>query len=329
MFRNLLENARMVFLEVTNYCNFRCNFCPQGISTRPSEHMETEIAQNLIKQLYEAGYENDLYFHLLGEPLLHPHIFEILEFASKRIPRVILFTNGSLLTKNNIESIFDACPYELMISMQTVDEESFKLRRSSLSWDQYVSRIRNAVHYKLTHNTPTLLRISVGMRKEESIYPHDDYFPHISPSSLRANVLQLFSGIQGLDSNQVQKLLNSERIPFNGKLEFASGLYVSIKPVGNWRRMYRDEKVERGYCPHAGTEFGILSNGNIVFCHLDYDGKTAFANVRDRELRYTLENPKIQQEIIQFCAEGIVPKGCQYCIVPYKFSSFARENEIS
>ena len=321
MSKNLLENARMVFLEVTNYCNFRCNFCPQGISKRPPEHMDTELAKNLIKQLYEAGYENNLYFHLLGGPLLHPDIFEIVEFAAKRIPRAILFTNGSLLTKNNIESIFDACPYELMISMQLVDEQSFKLRCSSMSWNRYISGIRNAVQYKLTHNTPTLLRMSVGMRKEDSIYPQDDYFPRVSPSSLRANMLELFSDIPSLDSQQVQELLNSVEIPFKGgHLELALGVSVSIKPMGNWRRIYRDEKVEKGSCPHVGKEFGILSNGNIVLCHLDYDGKTTFANVRDGELKYILHNPKIQQVITQFSTKGIVPKNCQYCNVPHKFS---------
>lgn len=97
MSKSLLEDAKRVFLEVTNYYNFRCHFCPQGISIRPPEHMDTELVKNLIEQLYEAGYENNLYFHLLGEPLLHPDIFEIMEFASKQIPRAILFMNGSLL----------------------------------------------------------------------------------------------------------------------------------------------------------------------------------------------------------------------------------------
>lgn len=282
--------------------------------------MDSDLARNLIKQLCDSGYENNLYFHLLGEPLLHPDIFEIVEFASKRVSRAILFTNGSLLTDSNIESVFDACPYELMISMQLSDERSFNLRGSSMSWDQYISRIRNAVQYKMTNNSPTLLRISVGMRKEDSAYPHDDYFPRISPPRLRANMLELFSDIPSLDSQHAEKLLNSIEIPFKGRLELATGVSVTIKPMGNWRRIYRDVKVEKGFCPHVGKEFGILSNGNIVFCHLDYDGKTTFANARDDKLPRILRNPKIQKEITQFCTQGIVPKGCQHCSVPLKYS---------
>lgn len=314
---DLMKDAKMVFLEVTNYCNFSCCFCPQGISKRPPEHMDAEHARDLIIQLHEMGYQNDLYFHILGEPLLHPDIFGILELASKLMKRAMLFTNGSLLSRKNIESIFNAHPYELMVSMQLVDERSYRLRGSSISWERYVSGIRDAVQFKLTHNTPTLLRVSVGTRKEDAIYPQDDYFPRISPSNLRGGILQLFSGIPSLDSRHVQRILDSTEIPFEGRLEMAPGISLTIKPVGNWRRIYRRERVLKGYCPHVGKEFGVLSNGNVVLCHLDYDGKTTFDNSMDGKLRRMLQNGKIQQEIDQFQAKGIVPNGCQYCNVPY------------
>lgn len=317
--KNLLESASAVFLEVTNHCNFRCHFCPQEISKRSREHMNTELAKNLIQQLHDASYRNNLYFHILGEPLLHPDMFEILRFASKRNPRSILFTNGSLFTKNNIESVFEACPYELMISMQLVDEQTFSLRGSSMSWSQYVSRIRNTVHYKLAHSTPTLLRISVGIKKEDSLYPQNDYFPRVSSSDLRTNVIQLFSDIPSIDSKHARELLNSVEIPFTGKLELAPGVSVSIKQIGNWRRLYNDQKVEKGFCPHFGKEFGILSNSRLVYCHLDYDGKTAFADARCEELRDIFQRSVLQKEIEGFLNEGTVPKGCQHCIVPTKW----------
>jgi len=320
MLGSSMEEAKLVFLEITNYCNFRCSFCPHAISTRQPEHMDTELAKDLIGQLHEIGYRDNLYFHLLGEPFLHLDIFEIVKFASKRFPRSILFTNGSLLTEKNIESAFAACPFELMVSMQLIDEESFELRGSSMRWAQYAARIRNAVHYKLTHNTSTLLRVSVGMRKENAIHPEDDYFPHVSHADLRAKILGLFSAVPSLDSQHLHELLASVEIPFEGRLELAPGVSVSMKAMGNWRRIYRQEKVEKGYCPYVGKEFGVLSNGNIVFCHLDYDGKTAFANARDGELQHLLQDSRVEQEIVRFREEGIAPKGCQYCSVPRRYS---------
>ena len=316
---DLLKQSERVFMEVTNYCNFRCAFCPQAISSRIPQHMDITLAKNLVQQLYEAGYKNSLYFHLLGEPLLYPYLFDLIKYTTDRIPRSILFTNGSLLTNHIIRSIFDSEPYELMISVQTVDEEAFEGRGTAVGWSQYVSRIHETVNYRLAHDTPTQLRISVGMRKEDSPYPEDGYFPQVTPSSLREKVLKLLADIPGLYANSLERLRSTE-IPFSGKLELASGISISIKPMGNWRRIYSEKKVEQGYCPHIGKEFGILSNGNVVFCHLDYDGKTTFANVKDGKLSSLLKDVKVQQEIDGFHMKGIVPQSCQYCTVPTHYS---------
>jgi hypothetical protein len=315
---NILENARYVFLEVTNNCNFRCNFCPLAISERPPEHMDTELAKHIIQQLHESRYRNILCFHLLGEPLLHSDIHEILRFAQERSYRTLLLTNGSLLTRDNIKSLFDGCLGEIVISMQLIDEQTFPLRGSSISWNQYLSRIRQAVNYKLTHNTVTPLRISVGVRKEDSAYPQDDYFPRISPSHLGKNILNLFSQIPALSSHKLREKLGAMKVPLTGRLDLAPGLSVSIKQMGNWRRIYTDHKIEKGSCPHFGREFGILSNGRLVHCHLDYDGKTAFADARKEQLQDVFKRSELQIATERYLKEGKVPAGCQHCIVPTK-----------
>lgn len=317
MSNNFLNDTQFVFLELTNYCNFSCYFCPHGLTKRPPQHMDTNLAKTVIKQLDQKGYTNNLYFHILGEPLLHPDIFDIIGFASKLRPESILFTNGSLLTDNYIQSMFEANPFEIMISMQYTDEESFNLRGSSMSWHQYLSRIRNTVEYKLTHDTETHLRISVGMRKE-SPYPQDDYFPEITASNLKSNIVEIFSDIPSLDMEYLKKFLNSSEMPFRGRIELASGVSISVKPMGNWRKIYRDERLDKGSCPYLGKEWGILSDGKVVLCHLDYDGKTAVGNVKEKELESILDDPVIRQEIDAYNVHGTLPKGCQYCFVSYK-----------
>ena len=84
--------------------------------------------------------------------------------------------------------------------------------------------------------------------------------------------------------------------------------------------MYQEESVERGYCPHVGKNLGILSNGDVVLCFNDYDGRTAFANVQDQPLHTILENPTLRDTIDQFRQEGIVPQHCQSCRVPTKYT---------
>ena len=44
-------------------------------------------------------YTDFLYFHLMGEPLLHPHLERFLALAGEAGFKVILTTNGTLLRK--------------------------------------------------------------------------------------------------------------------------------------------------------------------------------------------------------------------------------------
>ena len=86
------------FLELTNRCNFDCLFCPSGISERPRRDIDRTLALDVIDQLGELGFGGRIYFHVLGEPLLHPCVFEIVDHAAEAGMAPVLFTNGGALT---------------------------------------------------------------------------------------------------------------------------------------------------------------------------------------------------------------------------------------
>lgn len=56
------------YLEISNICNLNCSFC-HG-TKRPRRMITEEEFEALTDRL--AGEVKFLYFHLLGEPLLHP-----------------------------------------------------------------------------------------------------------------------------------------------------------------------------------------------------------------------------------------------------------------
>ena len=58
------------YLETTDVCNLNCVFCPK--TTRPKRTMTLEEFELLTSRL--AGRVKFLYFHLMGEPFLHPHL---------------------------------------------------------------------------------------------------------------------------------------------------------------------------------------------------------------------------------------------------------------
>ena len=85
---------KKVYVEITNACNLSCDFCIQN--QRPIHYMTIEEFQTVLSKL--EGHTKYLYFHVLGEPCLHPKINELIDMASKEY-QVNITTNGYLIQK--------------------------------------------------------------------------------------------------------------------------------------------------------------------------------------------------------------------------------------
>jgi MoaA/NifB/PqqE/SkfB family radical SAM enzyme len=78
------QSTRKVYFEVTNHCNFRCDFCPLGVSKRERRHMDFSLFQKGIDDIVGEQVADAVGFHVLGEPLLYPRIFDAVSYASDR-----------------------------------------------------------------------------------------------------------------------------------------------------------------------------------------------------------------------------------------------------
>lgn len=92
---NVKESAMLsrIYLEITNICNRSCAFCPG--TKRPARMLTPEEFALLAGRL--RPHTDYLYLHVMGEPLLHPQLGELLDIASRLGFRVIVTTNGTLL----------------------------------------------------------------------------------------------------------------------------------------------------------------------------------------------------------------------------------------
>lgn len=85
---------KKVYVEITNNCNLNCEFCPHN--KRKPKFISLDEFNTILDKL--EGYTKYLYFHVLGEPLLHPNINELIDIASKRY-NINITTNGYLIDK--------------------------------------------------------------------------------------------------------------------------------------------------------------------------------------------------------------------------------------
>ena len=97
------------YLEITNICNLDCLFCPK--TDRSKHRLSLEEFETLTDKL--RGQIKFLYFHLMGEPFLHPRLSEFIQIARRKDFVPVLTTNGTLLSK--AQGVIDAHPHKIQI----------------------------------------------------------------------------------------------------------------------------------------------------------------------------------------------------------------------
>lgn len=97
------ESLKVYQIELTGRCNAACDYCPH--SERDSlGHMSWET----YRQALFAAKNRVIGLHHFGEPLLHPDVFDMVEFAASRGYEVGFSTNGELLTQEKLDHLAQA-----------------------------------------------------------------------------------------------------------------------------------------------------------------------------------------------------------------------------
>ena len=105
--RTAAENRLLsVEIEPTLSCNYHCPYCYAAKNDAPANELSYQELANVVKQAGELGAERVII--LGGEPLIYPHIFELIDYISSLGMSVELFSNGSLLTAETAAKLFKA-----------------------------------------------------------------------------------------------------------------------------------------------------------------------------------------------------------------------------
>ena len=144
---------KKVYIEITNNCNLNCKFCIHN--SRKKEFMKKDDFINVLNKI--KNYTKYIYLHVLGEPLMHPEINDLIILASENF-FVNITTNGYLINRikenKNIRQI--------NISLQSFDPSNGK------SLENYMNDIFSVVD-NLQQNTYISYRIWVKNENTESI----------------------------------------------------------------------------------------------------------------------------------------------------------------
>ncbi len=316
--------VRRLHVELTNRCNFSCEFCPDGRMHRPRGVMPLAMVERLLEEAGQGGFAKQVHFHVMGEPLLYPDVVEAARIARRNGMEAWVTTNGSLLTLRLLEELREAGLSHLTISLQTPDAPSFNLRGSRfLAFDQYRQRLVGALRTFLSQGAGMHLSICFLANPLRRFLAPGAPTMRVADSGreLRAHmgrwVRSLFEGTEF--EEQIPRLLaraGRAGILKEGRVPLTEHLDFRVRILGNWGGHFEGPiaPARLGYCPGLSENFGILWNGDYVICCADYDGKTVLATFPETPIRDYLSLPAVQEIARSFRRYRVVHPHCRQCL---------------
>ena len=89
---------RFLFIELTDQCNLNCLHCGSGCSGAQHTYLETDAIYSVMQSVAAECRTDSIMICLTGgEPMLHPDIYDIIEFAKKLGFPVGMTSNATLI----------------------------------------------------------------------------------------------------------------------------------------------------------------------------------------------------------------------------------------
>ncbi len=177
--RSASERKPVVVWNITRRCNLHCVHC---YSDSTAKHYPGELTlQEMIDVIDDlAGYEVPAILLSGGEPMMHPHFFDIAGYAIARGLRVTVSTNGTRIDSHAAERLKDLGVTYVGISLDGIGEIHDQFRGRTGAFQKAVDAFRHCrgagqkVGLRLT-----LTRQTVGQLPEILHFIEDEDIPRV------------------------------------------------------------------------------------------------------------------------------------------------------
>lgn len=271
-----MKRFQKVYLEISNVCNLSCQFCP-GTKRMPQIMTEEEFSLLLPKL---RPWTDFLYFHLMGEPLCHPHLTVFLKIASDYGFKVILTTNGTLVEKQQSLLLAATALHKVNISLH-----AFEANDLSVPFETYLQQC-----------------FSFGKAAEGN----------------KLVVFRLWNQ-GGADKRNAEILSALERffpkpwIQERKGIRIGNRVYLEYGDKFDWPDLNAENQAEQVFCYGLRDQIGVLCDGTVVPCCLDHDGDLALGNLFDSDLEEILKSNRAQSIYHGFQRRFAAEELCRKC----------------
>lgn len=278
-----------VYLEISNICNLSCPFC--SAVTRPPRRMSRGEFDHIIAEL--KGCTKYLYFHVKGEPLLHPDLPYFLKLCEDEGFQVHITTNGTLLKEQS----------ELLLSSGSVRQVNLSLHSLSGRDRAFAENYLNEV-LRFCQKAEGQKYVVLRLWNLSSERTADD-----DTAALTQKLEKAFALPYSLSSTSA----------FRRSVPLAPGIFLHWEEEFEWPSLSMPYISDTGLCQGLRKQIAVLADGTVTPCCLDSSGVIELGNLFSQPLEEILQGKRAQEMLEGLKRRKLTEELCRRCSYRLRF----------
>lgn len=280
-----MKPLESTYIEITSSCNRQCSFCPGTLRTK--EFMTLELFEHIARELQNKT--RFIFFHVMGEPLLHPELGALLDLSNQYFHRVNITTNGTLL-KGKLPVLKEA--------------PALRQVNISLHWLNEVEDHDHAASYM-----EDILTFTRETRSREDYYITFRLWNMDEAGLNRSNRLaaEMIEKEFNLDYS-----ITETKATYKGLL-LDKNIFLNHDTSFQWPDLKSPVQNEERFCLALRKQVALLVDGTVVPCCLDSDGTIDLGKITDKTLEEILQSPRARALYNGFTEGKAVEQLCRHC----------------
>ncbi|WP_010250998.1 radical SAM/SPASM domain-containing protein [Acetivibrio cellulolyticus] len=291
-----MKRFKKFYIEITNVCNLACSFCPQ--TRRKAEFMKVDTFGKILDKI--KPHTDYIYFHVKGEPLLHPEIDKFLDLSCEKGFKVNITTNGTLINKVK----------DKLMSKPALRQVNFSLHsfygNEGCNKDEYINNILSFVR-EARAKTDVILSLRLWNLEQDNA---------VNLEIKRNNELLEIIEKEFALTYKIQE----EVTPARG-IKIADKVYLNQDHTFQWPDLNEEEDDGVGFCYGLRNQVAILVDGTVVPCCLDGEGIINLGNINSMPFSEIVESERANNIFDGFSRRHAVEELCRKCGYRKKFGT--------
>lgn len=252
-----------IIVDITEICNLACSHCPHPEFRRSNHynarHISPELNAKMVDEVnqYGHGFTQYIRYASNGEPLLHPMVYEMIEYAVIHSGvYVTLTTNGTVMNEVRMQKLIGSGIHMIDISIDAFTPETYAKIRTKGELNITCANVLSLIDWVRSSNSNTKVVVSFV---EQPLNMHE------------TKDFETFWRENGADSVVIRRLHSCS----GAKSDLAI------------RRREDNSKKNRRPCLYPWERIVLNTEGFLTFCPADWFNSSPVTDYRKNTIRET------------------------------------------